>query len=197
MRQELWQRQPLSACARIALLRSRSNTISTPSEAASPAKPSPPVPPASGAIKQLLPIPEGFLPDLPVGFTPLVRAREPRQAHRRRRISTSRTTLFVSRRSASRTASSRLLLANAQAFGFTTVGCSRLQGNLANSVAAQAARLRAASACILVPADLEPAKILNTLVYGATAGPHRRQLRPRQPPLHPDRRRATSGASST
>src|ERR1019366_1987920 len=39
-------------------------------------------------------------------------------------------------------------------------------GNLANSVAAQAARL-GLKACILMPADLEPAKILNTLVYGA------------------------------
>src|SRR6202035_4716201 len=56
-------------------------------------------------------------------------------------------------------------LANAQAFGFTTVGCSST-GNLANSVAAQAARL-GLKACILIPADLEPAKILNTLVYGA------------------------------
>jgi threonine synthase len=56
-------------------------------------------------------------------------------------------------------------LANAQAFGFETVGCSST-GNLANSVAAQAARL-GLKACILVPADLEPAKILNTLVYGA------------------------------
>ena len=56
-------------------------------------------------------------------------------------------------------------LANARKFGFETVGCSST-GNLANSVAAQAARL-GIRACILVPADLEPAKILNTLVYGA------------------------------
>ena len=53
----------------------------------------------------------------------------------------------------------------AQAFGFDTVGCSST-GNLANAVAAQAARL-GLKATILVPADLEPAKILNTLVYGA------------------------------
>ncbi len=56
-------------------------------------------------------------------------------------------------------------LANARSFGFTTVGCSST-GNLANAVAAQAVRL-GLKACILVPADLEPAKILNTLVYGA------------------------------
>jgi threonine synthase len=56
-------------------------------------------------------------------------------------------------------------LANAQGLGFTTVGCSST-GNLANSTAAQAARL-GLKACILVPADLEYAKILNTQVYGA------------------------------
>ena len=59
----------------------------------------------------------------------------------------------------------QVALANAQKFGFDTVGCSST-GNLANSVAAQAARL-GLKACILIPADLEPAKILNTLVYGA------------------------------
>jgi threonine synthase len=57
-------------------------------------------------------------------------------------------------------------LAAAQGFGFDTVGCSST-GNLANAVAAQAARL-GLKTCILVPADLEPAKILNTQVYGAT-----------------------------
>jgi threonine synthase len=57
-------------------------------------------------------------------------------------------------------------LANAQTFGFDTVGCSST-GNLANAVAAQAARL-GLKTYILVPADLEAAKILNTQVYGAT-----------------------------
>ena len=57
-------------------------------------------------------------------------------------------------------------LANAKIFGFDTVGCSST-GNLANAVAAQAARL-GFKTYILVPADLEPAKILNTQVYGAT-----------------------------
>jgi len=56
-------------------------------------------------------------------------------------------------------------LANAKAFGFETVGCSST-GNLANATAAQAVRL-GLKACILVPADLEQAKILNTQVYGA------------------------------
>jgi threonine synthase len=114
--------------------------------------------------KELLPIPEGFLPDLPVGFTPLVRAK-----NLGKRIGADNLYIkndavcFPTLSFKDRVVS--VALANAQAFGFTTVGCSST-GNLANSVAAQAARL-GLKACILVPADLEPAKILNTLVYGA------------------------------
>jgi threonine synthase len=114
--------------------------------------------------KALLPIPEGFEPDIPVGFTPLVRAR-----NLGKRIGADN--LYVKNDSVCFPTLSfkdrvvSVALANAQAFGFTTVGCSST-GNLANSVAAQAARL-GLKACILVPADLEPAKILNTQVYGA------------------------------
>jgi threonine synthase len=114
--------------------------------------------------KELLPIPEGYLPDLPVGFTPLVRAK-----NLGKRIGA--TNLYVKNDAVCFPTLSfkdrvvSVALANAQAFGFTTVGCSST-GNLANSTAAQAARL-GLKACILVPADLEPAKILNTLVYGA------------------------------
>ncbi len=112
----------------------------------------------------LLPIPEGFEPDLPVGFTPLLKSRQ-----LGRRIGADH--LFIKNDSVCFPTLSfkdrvvSVALANAQKFGFTTVGCSST-GNLANSVAAQAARLGLA-ATILVPADLEPAKILNTLVYGA------------------------------
>jgi threonine synthase len=56
-------------------------------------------------------------------------------------------------------------LAAARRFGFATVGCSST-GNLANAVAAQAAR-QGFGACVFIPADLEPAKVLNTAVYGA------------------------------
>ena len=112
----------------------------------------------------LLPLPEGFQPDLPVGFTPLVKAK-----NLGKRIGA--TNLYVKNDAVCFPTLSfkdrvvSVALANAQAFGFDTVGCSST-GNLANSVAAQAARL-GLKACILVPADLEPAKILNTLVYGA------------------------------
>jgi len=56
-------------------------------------------------------------------------------------------------------------LAAARQFGFQTVGCSST-GNLANAVAAQSAQ-QGFDACVFIPADLEPAKILNTAVYGA------------------------------
>jgi len=114
--------------------------------------------------KELLPIPEGFQPDIPVGFTPLLRAK-----NLGKRIGADNlyvkndAVCFPSLSFKDRVVS--VALANAQAFGFKTVGCSST-GNLANSVAAQAARL-GLRACILVPSDLEAAKILNTLVYGA------------------------------
>ena len=114
--------------------------------------------------KQLLPIPEGFEPDLPVGFTPLVRAKRLGKRIGANNLYVKNDAVcFPTLSFKDRVVS--VALANAQAFGFTTVGCSST-GNLANSVAAQAARL-GIRACILVPADLESAKILNTQVYGA------------------------------
>jgi threonine synthase len=56
-------------------------------------------------------------------------------------------------------------LSKAREFGFTTVGCAST-GNLGNSVAANAAAA-GMEAYILIPADLERAKILGTSVYGA------------------------------
>lgn len=57
-------------------------------------------------------------------------------------------------------------LSKAREFGFDTVGCSST-GNLANSVAAQAAA-GGFKSFIFVPADLEPEKLINTQIYGAT-----------------------------
>jgi threonine synthase len=56
-------------------------------------------------------------------------------------------------------------LSKAREFGFRIVGCAST-GNLANSVAANAAQA-GLEAYIFVPSDLEKAKILNTSVYGA------------------------------
>lgn len=56
-------------------------------------------------------------------------------------------------------------LSKAREFGFKTVGCAST-GNLANSVAANAAAAGLQS-YILIPADLERAKVLGTSIYGA------------------------------
>ena len=115
--------------------------------------------------RALLPIPENYEPQTPVGLTPLLKA--PRLGAR---IGASN--LYIKNDAVCLPTLSfkdrvvAVALSNAQAFGFDTVGCSST-GNLANAVAAQAARL-GLKTFILVPADLEPAKILNTQVYGAT-----------------------------
>ena len=113
----------------------------------------------------LLPVPDDYVPTTPAGWTPLLRA--PRLAERIgarnlwiKNDAVCLPTLSFKDRVVA------VALANARPFGFDTVGCSST-GNLANAVAAQAARLGLKS-YILVPADLEAAKILNTQVYGAT-----------------------------
>ena len=113
----------------------------------------------------LLPVADDYTPATPAGWTPLLRA--PRLAER-----IGARNLFVKNDAVCLPTLSfkdrvvAVALASAQTFGFDTVGCSST-GNLANAVAAQAARL-GLKTYILVPADLEPAKILNTQVYGAT-----------------------------
>jgi len=113
----------------------------------------------------LLPVPEHYKPTTPAGWTPLIEA--PRLAQRIgarnlwiKNDAVCLPTLSFKDRVVA------VALANAKVFGFDTVGCSST-GNLANAVAADAARL-GLKTYILVPADLEPAKILNTQVYGAT-----------------------------
>ena len=115
--------------------------------------------------RALLPVPDSYVPQTPAGLTPLVEA--PRLAAR-----IGARNLYIKNDAVCMPTLSfkdrvvAVALANAQAFGFDTVGCSST-GNLANAVAAQAARL-GLKTFILVPADLKPAKILNTQVYGAT-----------------------------
>jgi threonine synthase len=115
--------------------------------------------------RALLPVADSYQPETPVGFTPLMKA--PRLGEH-----IGARNLFIKNDAVCLPTLSfkdrvvAVALANAQAFGFDTVGCSST-GNLANAVASQAARL-GLKTFILVPADLEPAKILNTQVYGAT-----------------------------
>jgi threonine synthase len=115
--------------------------------------------------KALLPVADSYVPQTPAGLTPLLEA--PRLGAR-----IGANNLYIKNDAVCLPTLSfkdrvvAVALANAQAFGFDTVGCSST-GNLANAVAAGAARL-GLKTYILVPADLEPAKILNTQVYGAT-----------------------------
>ncbi len=114
--------------------------------------------------RELLPLPVDYQPSLPVGFTPLVNA--PRLGDRIgspklliKNDAVCLPTLSFKDRVVA------VALANARSFGFDTVACSST-GNLANSVAAQAAR-EGLKAWIFIPSDLEPAKILGTQVFGA------------------------------
>ena len=115
--------------------------------------------------RALLPVSDSYEPQTPAGFTPLMKAPRlgahigARNLYLKNDAVCLPTLSFKDRVVA-------VALANAQAFGFDTVGCSST-GNLANAVAAGAARL-GLKTFILVPSDLEPAKILNTQVYGAT-----------------------------
>ena len=113
---------------------------------------------------ELLPLPEGFSAPSTVGGTPLVRAR-----HLAKKLGVQN--LYVKNDAVcfpSLSFKDRVVataLAAARRFEFKTVGCSST-GNLANAVAAQSAQ-QGFDACVFIPADLEPAKILNTAVYGA------------------------------
>src|ERR1700727_1199970 len=107
--------------------------------------------------RELLPLPAGYQPSLPVGFTPLVSA--PRLGEK---IGSRR--LFVKNDAVCLPTLSfkdrvvAVALANARSFGFGPVFFSST-GNFGNSVAAQAAP-ESLKGLILNPLDLEPAKIL-------------------------------------
>jgi threonine synthase len=101
---------------------------------------------------------------LPTGCTPLVRA--DRLGER-----LGLNDVWVKNETANPTHSFKdrvvsVALARAQELGFDTVACAST-GNLAGAVAAHAA-YAGLPAYVLIPADLEPAKILSAGVYGAT-----------------------------
>ena len=121
-------------------------------------------PPSMWRYADLLPLPENFQPTVPAGFTPLLKA--PRLA---RQLGAK--SLYIKNDAVCLPTLSfkdrvvAVALAQARSFGFDTVACSST-GNLANAVAAQAAR-NGFRSWIFIPADLEPAKILGTQVFGA------------------------------
>jgi threonine synthase len=102
--------------------------------------------------------------DLGAGCTPLVRARNLGRVLGIRE-------LWVKDDSANPTHSFKdrvvsVAATRARELGFTTIACAST-GNLANSVAAHAARA-GLRAVVFVPSDLEAGKILTTAVYGQT-----------------------------
>jgi threonine synthase len=113
---------------------------------------------------ELLPLSTDFLPASAVGGTPLVASRKlASQWGLKELYFKNDAVCFPSLSFKDRVVATAL--AAARRFGFETVGCSST-GNLANAVAAQAAQ-QGFDACVFIPADLEPAKVLNTAVYGA------------------------------
>ena len=173
-----WDNQPLSICdecfsplevtydydaLRAAILRGSNGHEAFSREAISRRSPN------MWRYSELLPLPQGFEPRLPVGFTPLFQA--PHLAQRLSGTSEAARNLYIKNDAVCLPTLSfkdrvvAVALAQARAFGFDTVSCSST-GNLANAVAAQAAR-EGLKAWIFIPADLEPAKILGTNVFGA------------------------------
>jgi threonine synthase len=113
---------------------------------------------------ELLPKPEGYDSGLPVGMTPLVKVPQlGKKIGSRRLLVKNDAVCFPTLSFKDRVVA--MALAAAKNFGFETVSCSST-GNLANSVAAQAAR-HGFEAWIFIPSDLEAAKVVGTQVYGA------------------------------
>jgi threonine synthase len=114
--------------------------------------------------KELLPLPQEYDASLPAGFTPLVKAPNLGETFRTRSLYLKNDSVcFPTLSFKDRVVA--VALTQAREFGFEVVSCSST-GNLANATAAQAARA-GFKACIFIPADLEPAKILGTEIYGA------------------------------
>jgi threonine synthase len=113
---------------------------------------------------EFLPVPENFQPPNAVGGTPLVAANRLADKLGLKNLYVKNDAVcFPSLSFKDRVVATALVAA--RRFNLETVGCSST-GNLANAVAAQAAQ-QGFDACVFIPADLEPAKILNTAVYGA------------------------------
>src|SRR6476660_2706093 len=113
---------------------------------------------------EFLPLPDGFSFPNAVGGTPLVPSKHLAKKWGLKNLFIKNDGVcFPSLSFKDRVVATALVAA--RRFGFETVGCSST-GNLANAVAAQSAQ-QGFDACVFVPADLEPAKILNTAVYGA------------------------------
>jgi threonine synthase len=121
-------------------------------------------PPSIWRYAPLLPVAPPAEQRLAPGFTPLVAA--PRLASA---IGVGELYLKLDTANPTHSFKDRVVAvacATALEHGYTTLACSST-GNLANAVAARAAA-EGIEAAVLVPADLEPEKLVATAVYGAT-----------------------------
>lgn len=117
---------------------------------------------------ELLPIPADARPELPVGFTPLLPAQRLGARLGAERLYVKNDCVCLP----SLSFKDRVVavaLERARAFGLKVVGCAST-GNLANAVAAQAAR-SGLEAWVFIPAGIEPTKIVASAVYGARVVP--------------------------
>ena len=123
-------------------------------------------PPTLWRYADLLPVLPGATPehrvDLGAGMTPLVHAPRLGEALGLRDLWLKNDTLNPTNSFKDRVVS--VALSAARTLGITTMACAST-GNLAQSVAAHSAGAGLAS-CVLIPADLEEAKVLATAVYG-------------------------------
>jgi threonine synthase len=110
----------------------------------------------------LLPVDRGHAVDLGAGYTPLVRADRLAAALGLGEVWVKNDTLNPTNSFKDRVAS--VALSKALEFGFKTAACAST-GNLANSVAAHAARAGLRS-FVFIPSNLERAKVVTTAVYG-------------------------------
>ncbi len=114
--------------------------------------------------RELLPVAHEPTVGFQVGFTPLVKADRLAKALGIRELWIKNDTVNYPTLSFKDRVVS-VALSRAKELGFTTVACAST-GNLANSVAANAAAA-GLKAFVFIPADLEPGKIVNSLIYGA------------------------------
>ena len=114
--------------------------------------------------RPLLPVDDAHIVDCHAGFTPLVRAENLGRALGLRNVWVKNDTVnptFSFKDRPVAVAGSKAL-----EFGFDTLACAST-GNLAGSVAAHAAKA-GLRACIFIPSDLEPSKVVGASVYEPT-----------------------------
>jgi len=120
-------------------------------------------PPSMWRYRDLLPLEDGVpIVTLGEGFTPLVHAERLGAELGLSRLYLKNDTMNPTNSFKDRVFS--VAISCARAHGFETIGCAST-GNLANAVAAYSARAGLES-FVFIPADLEPAKISTTSVFG-------------------------------